>query len=391
MTFPSRKIDRIDVSEYQKFHDAYAAQRMPVILTNVFRNQSISFINSLSQMRDIIGNEKIRIKQNYIKSISQEIRALHSGRWGKTPPEKIITVNEYLSLLEKDPSTSWQATELPSPQPIIDGLNLGELGLAGCKAGYHDRSALPPNYACSLMFLASSGNASDLHCDWDGRDVFLYQAAGRKRVTLFKPHAASLLHPIQIYSTVKLHGWEEAYRSRFIEYAEGWDDVLYPGEAVFMPAFYWHHLEYLDTGLSFSFRYGGISDPDHVRILKSAHADMHLQRVMAATLEPKKQSIASQSLIPVLEALKENHSSPRAKYVALSEAYRNASRLVAPNDSSQNAITWIDCNALLDGTLCNRYNKPGEDVRGLKRLIWDVKAKLHLMLRMFGHRLASRF
>jgi hypothetical protein len=391
MTIADHKIDRIDISEFQLLRDVYAAQRLPVILTNVFRDQPISLIRNLQQVKTTIGNEKIKIKQNYIKSISQEIRALNTGRWGKTPPEKTVSVDEYLDLLDRDPRTAWQATEVPSPQSILEQLNLGELGLSGCRAGYCDRSSMPADHACSLMFFASAGNASDLHSDWDGRDVLLYQAVGRKRVSLFKPRAASLLHPIQIYGTVKLHGWEEISRSRFVEYADGWDDILSPGEAVFMPAFYWHHLEYLDTGLSFSFRFGGISNAEHVTILKEAHADMHLQRVMAATLEPATKARASQALVSVFEVLKRDHPSPRAKYVALSEAYRDACCQVAPEDPNRESITWIDCNALLDGTLCNRYNRPSPDLRGVDRIRWDLKAKVYLGLRMLGHRLASRF
>lgn len=391
MQTADHKIDRIDVSDFHRVREYYAPERLPVILTNVFRNQPIGDIGNLEVVRAIIGKEKIKIKQNYIKNISQEIRALNRGRWGKTPPEKMVSVNEYLDLLDREPRTAWQATEVPSPQLILDQLDLGELGLSGCRAGYCDRSSMPPDHACSLMFFASEGNASDLHSDWDGRNVFLYQTVGRKRVTLFKPRVASLLHPIQIYGTVRLHGWDESSRSRFIDYAEGWDDILSPGEAVFMPAFYWHHLEYLDTGLSFSFRFGGIADAQHVTILKEAHADMHLQRVMAATLEPETQAAASLALGSVFEVLKRDHSSPRAKYVALSEAYRSACRQVAPEDPNREAITWIDCNALLDGTLCNRYNRPSAGLRGADRLRWDIKAKLYLGLRMLGHRLANRF
>ena len=39
-----------------------------------------------------------------------------------------------------------------------------------------------------------------------------------------------------------------------LKLAEGFDFTLEPGDTLFMPAGYWHHMEYLDSGFAMSLR-----------------------------------------------------------------------------------------------------------------------------------------
>src|SRR5258708_35700848 len=89
------------------------------------------------------------------------------------------------------------------------------------------------------MFMANRGNASDLHTDWDGRDVLLYQLFGRKRVVLFPPDAAPKLHPIDIFSTLPLSEMDDLERRPLITHAGGVEHLLMPGHAICMTRVWW--------------------------------------------------------------------------------------------------------------------------------------------------------
>ena len=39
-----------------------------------------------------------------------------------------------------------------------------------------------------------------------------------------------------------------------LKYAEGFDFILEPGDTLFMPSGYWHHMEYLESGFAMSLR-----------------------------------------------------------------------------------------------------------------------------------------
>jgi hypothetical protein len=106
------------------------------------------------------------------------------------------------------------------------------------------------------LWLGASGTVTPLH-----RDVaqnFFYQLVGRKRFWLYPPSASPWLYSQPIRSALANYARFDPERpddarfplSRMVEPVEV---VLGPGDAMFLPSRWWHHVRSLDVGLSVAF------------------------------------------------------------------------------------------------------------------------------------------
>jgi hypothetical protein len=136
---------------------------------------------------------------------------------------------------------------------------------------------------------------------------------GRKRHILAAPRVAKKLIPIDHFSTVLLANFPEDDKERFIDYIDAYDCVLEPGETLFMPAQYWHHVEYVETAFSFNMRFGRNA---YTRFLHTGmHRDMYRQNIAAKWLDPE---TVEKEYLDYWDSLKaacaDGYESPRQKY-----------------------------------------------------------------------------
>lgn len=113
----------------------------------------------------------------------------------------------------------------------------------------------------SELWAGRVGGQTDLHFDLDMRANVLVQLYGHKRVTLADPDQTQKLEPNlhgdrPQFSSRMLDAYGDDDRRRFLAFLNARETVLAPGEALFIPALYWHELDYLDTTLSITLRLG---------------------------------------------------------------------------------------------------------------------------------------
>jgi lysine-specific demethylase 8 len=112
----------------------------------------------------------------------------------------------------------------------------------------------------SGLWVGQRGNVTALHYDfWHG---FLAQVAGRKRVSLFAPDESARVYPDSPFSSrigaTRLPTmFLEADPASFpkLSRATRHEAVLGPGDLLYVPPFWWHHVESLDDAISLSLRY----------------------------------------------------------------------------------------------------------------------------------------
>lgn len=106
-----------------------------------------------------------------------------------------------------------------------------------------------------FLFFGCRGSVTPIHYDIDMSHVFHTAIHGRKRITLFAPEESRRLnrHPFTVRSYVDVDAPDFEAFPRLAD-AQGWQVVLEPGETLFIPSAYWHHVHYEEGGWAISLR-----------------------------------------------------------------------------------------------------------------------------------------
>lgn len=106
------------------------------------------------------------------------------------------------------------------------------------------------------LWIQSAFVQSTLH--FGNTNNFLVQMCGRKRVTLYAPSESKYLYQFEDtirYSKVVPNAPDLDKYPNFVK-AQGLQGVLNPGDALFIPILWWHHLCSLDKSVSLNCFYG---------------------------------------------------------------------------------------------------------------------------------------
>lgn len=114
-----------------------------------------------------------------------------------------------------------------------------------------------------MLFVGGAGSVTHMHFDIDLSHIIHTQFAGRKRVLLFPYEEQYNLYrkPWEVLSFVNFEKYFDADNNKLriedypaLKNARGYEVILEHGDTLFMPAGYWHHMEYIDSGFAMSLR-----------------------------------------------------------------------------------------------------------------------------------------
>jgi hypothetical protein len=113
-----------------------------------------------------------------------------------------------------------------------------------------------------MLFVGGATSITHMHFDIDVSHILHTQFMGRKRVLLFPNEEQYKLYrkPFEVLSLVDFSNYYEGNGTPdyaafpAVKYAKGYEVILEHGDTLFMPAGYWHHMEYLDSGFAMSLR-----------------------------------------------------------------------------------------------------------------------------------------
>jgi hypothetical protein len=110
-----------------------------------------------------------------------------------------------------------------------------------------------------MLFVGGSGSIAHMHYDIDLSHIMHTQFIGRKRVLLLDNSQSPLIYkmPLTVESAASFVHWENGLDEDHypgLKYARAYTTILEHGDTMFMPAGYWHHMQYMDSGFAMSLR-----------------------------------------------------------------------------------------------------------------------------------------
>ncbi len=110
-----------------------------------------------------------------------------------------------------------------------------------------------------MLFVGGQGSITHIHFDIDLSHILHTQFVGRKRVLLFPYEEQHKLYrkPWEVLSVANFANYHESFDYEnfpAVKLARGYEVILEHGDTLFMPAGFFHHMEYLDGGFAMSLR-----------------------------------------------------------------------------------------------------------------------------------------
>ncbi|XP_030766191.1 hypoxia-inducible factor 1-alpha inhibitor-like [Sitophilus oryzae] len=103
----------------------------------------------------------------------------------------------------------------------------------------------------NLILISQEGNVTP--CHYDEQQNFFGQAYGYKRCILFPPSDFECLYPHPVYhphDRQSMVDFDKPDYTRFprFKFAKGYETVVEPGDVLYIPIYWWHHIESLMRG-----------------------------------------------------------------------------------------------------------------------------------------------
>lgn len=233
-------VERLVAPGREQFFERFVRAGRPALITGLYQGKPLARLRSLSDALSALGEMPVLLREEYTGNL------LRNEMRRDRNPAQPATLASYLALVEREPDTYLMTSEVHTP-PALRAL----FEPPACASCGDD-----PGDTRSMMFIGRAGQYAHLHFDGDYRHVLLYQVFGHKRVHLFPPESWSKLLPWSNFSGVFLEHMRPAETAAFVSFAGGATVDLHAGEAVYIPACFWHQVEYVEPSMSVNWRFG---------------------------------------------------------------------------------------------------------------------------------------
>jgi hypothetical protein len=235
-------VDTFDYLDPALFRDNYYQQQKPVVIRSLAKSWPAYTKWNWKYFKTLVGNQKVGIYNNVKSDAYTPVNTA----------DEYTSFGNYIDMIAAGPA-AWRIFLFNifdhAPQLTKDFTWPDEY-LKGFVKKY------------PMLFVGGATSITHLHFDIDLSHILHTQFSGTKRVLLFPYQEQYKLYrkPFEVLSLAdfgnyyKQNGNPDYRQFPAIKSASGFEVLLEHGDTLFMPAGYWHHMEYIESGFAMSLR-----------------------------------------------------------------------------------------------------------------------------------------
>jgi hypothetical protein len=236
-----KPVAKVDSIEPEVFRKEYYEPALPVIIKNLAKEWPAYTKWNWDYFKQLVGDQKVPLYNNVKSDAYTPINKADDYK----------TFGEYIDMISKGPA-GWRIflfNIFDHAPELTKDFTWPEHLMKGFVKKY------------PMLFTGGASSITHMHFDIDLSHILHTQFGGRKRVLMFPFKEQHKLYrkPFEVLSMADFSNYYQEGKLDFekfpaLKLAEGYDFILEPGDTLFMPAGYWHHMEYLDSGFAMSLR-----------------------------------------------------------------------------------------------------------------------------------------
>ena len=235
-------VDVVDQISPADFKQNYYLPKKPLVIRNMAKNWPAYEKWNWDYFKTLVGDKKVGLYNNIKSDAYTPINTADDYK----------TFGEYIDMIKKGPA-AWRIFLFNifehAPQLTKDFTWPDEF-MSGFVKRY------------PMLFVGGETSITHMHFDIDMSHILHTQFVGRKKVLLFPYEEQYKLYrkPFEVLSLADFsnyhhqNGTPDYTQYPTLKMPNGYDITLEHGDTLFMPAGYWHHMEYLDSGFAMSLR-----------------------------------------------------------------------------------------------------------------------------------------
>jgi len=237
-----KPVDVVNDISAEDFKQNYYEPKKPLIIKDLAKHWPAYQKWNWDYFKKVVGNKKVGLYNNVKSDAYTPVNTADDYK----------TFGEYIDMISEGPA-GWRIFLFNifdhAPQ-LIEDFTWPEQLMEGFVKKY------------PMLFTGGATSITHMHFDIDMSHILHTQFTGRKKVLLFPFEEQYKLYrkPFEVLSLADFSNYHHNngtpdYKSfPALKYANGYETTLDHGDTLFMPAGYWHHMEYLDSGFAMSLR-----------------------------------------------------------------------------------------------------------------------------------------